>query len=742
MPTSMTAESANSVETRVFRQARVVAIVGRNVAFLLVSLVYLIQSAKTPVGIALFGALLIWSSFRIYTRNDSLLRVGDVGFVVAAGLLAPLIVSPTIIDASMSATRAIGYPMIVAAGVVWATRWSFTVMVVVTGAAAIGDLILFGRLDISLAAFVFSWAAAACVHRLIQRAAASADAAYAEAHRARLREQVAAARIRFEREHFAMLHDTAASTLMMVGDSSGLDAKRLSAQAARDIEVLTTGSEVVDPDWQVDLVDHVEVVSLECRTPVTVTHEGPVMVPSLIASLVSAATREALNNVDRHSGASRTTIDVEPGRVSIVDDGVGFNPDERRGFGLRFSIEGRMRRAGGTGSVSSAPGAGTIVKLMWPVVPPEPAGKPIDVAGVVRGFQYGLAAASFLVNIEMLVIGFGGFTGIRSPITALVISGLFLMSGLAVVVVRFGAERLRWVCITIVVVVALFRIATLPPGLLTAVPNWVAIAVGWVLVALLSGWVASGRRTAIAVGLIFGYWVIRGAIRVWRMPTSEMIEFSGYGIASVATMQAAAIACAWVLAEAVRVAARLGEQRYRIATHRAVEEALQQDYRRHFASLTADIVGLLRGIADGTMPVDRPAVRDRAHIEYARLRRLFAQAESFEHPLMQRLRPLVDAAARRNVDITLDVQSRPPELAPQDLEAVAAAIGHLVEGAQERIRLVVSSSLGHVTVSIVSDSNDAVCAQVRDALADGDYQLTVADRVTWLRVHIPVAVAA
>jgi len=86
--------------------------------------------------------------------------------------------------------------------------------------------------------------------------------------------------------------------------------------------------------------------------------------------------QEALTNCIRHAHADR--IDVSVGRdgaqldLSISDNGIGFDPDERGGFGLR-GIEERVRELNGTMSIRSAAGAGTSVSitLMLPPVTEE-----------------------------------------------------------------------------------------------------------------------------------------------------------------------------------------------------------------------------------------------------------------------------------------------------------------------------------------------------------------------------------
>jgi signal transduction histidine kinase/phage shock protein PspC (stress-responsive transcriptional regulator) len=85
-----------------------------------------------------------------------------------------------------------------------------------------------------------------------------------------------------------------------------------------------------------------------------------------------AATREAIVNASRHSGASLVSVylEVEPEQATIFvrDRGRGFDPDavapDRTG--LSGSIVGRLTRAGGSASIRSAPGEGTEVELVAP----------------------------------------------------------------------------------------------------------------------------------------------------------------------------------------------------------------------------------------------------------------------------------------------------------------------------------------------------------------------------------------
>ncbi|MEU4251243.1 sensor histidine kinase [Amycolatopsis sp. NPDC026612] len=78
--------------------------------------------------------------------------------------------------------------------------------------------------------------------------------------------------------------------------------------------------------------------------------------------------QEALNNVRRHAGASAVSVCLSAVdgfvRLSVRDDGAGFDPDHAPGFGLR-GMRSRAEQVGGTLSVRSGP-SGTELTLEVP----------------------------------------------------------------------------------------------------------------------------------------------------------------------------------------------------------------------------------------------------------------------------------------------------------------------------------------------------------------------------------------
>lgn len=87
-----------------------------------------------------------------------------------------------------------------------------------------------------------------------------------------------------------------------------------------------------------------------------------------VLEAVVDATREALVNAAKHSGADRIDLYAEVGdhgtRVFVRDRGTGFDTTStERGHGLTHSIESRLQAVGGRVVLASTPGAGTELEI-------------------------------------------------------------------------------------------------------------------------------------------------------------------------------------------------------------------------------------------------------------------------------------------------------------------------------------------------------------------------------------------
>lgn len=94
-----------------------------------------------------------------------------------------------------------------------------------------------------------------------------------------------------------------------------------------------------------------------------------------LAILVYRVAREAVANAAKHSSAKIALVSIsrigDRTRVTVVDDGLGFNPDEPRPeghFGLKILAD-TIQQAGGTLEVRSIPGEGTTVSAIFGSAP-------------------------------------------------------------------------------------------------------------------------------------------------------------------------------------------------------------------------------------------------------------------------------------------------------------------------------------------------------------------------------------
>ena len=110
--------------------------------------------------------------------------------------------------------------------------------------------------------------------------------------------------------------------------------------------------------------------------PIEVVVVGDADADDAVTGLLRAA-REAMANAARHSGTSRIDVYAEVGpsliEVFVRDIGCGFEPSavpaDRRG--IRDSIEGRLKRLGGSATITSSAGLGTEIELALPRRPHE-----------------------------------------------------------------------------------------------------------------------------------------------------------------------------------------------------------------------------------------------------------------------------------------------------------------------------------------------------------------------------------
>jgi signal transduction histidine kinase len=121
----------------------------------------------------------------------------------------------------------------------------------------------------------------------------------------------------------------------------------------------------------VALGKHVDVLRRTHKRAIALEIDGDAPVAAAVEGDAFRIAQEALHNALRHGGAAAriaVVLHSEPRRLelTVTDDGVGFEPQtpatRARRLGLTTMAE-RARAAGGTLEITSAPGAGTRVRL-------------------------------------------------------------------------------------------------------------------------------------------------------------------------------------------------------------------------------------------------------------------------------------------------------------------------------------------------------------------------------------------
>jgi hypothetical protein len=214
----------------------------------------------------------------------------------------------------------------------------------------------------------------AIVMVIVLRGERSAVQAFADLEQAQAAAMLAAARRDDERAQMRMVHNGPLTILTMAFHSGSERPTQMVRQRAaealaalRDMTAITTSTCA----GQARLDERLAKVTAWYEVLEVAADLEPCLVPADVADAFAGAVAEALENVVRYAGTQRAAVglrdDQNVVRVTVADDGRGFEPAlvSGLGFGLREDLEGRMAAARGYSVVRSRPGAGTEVHLEW-----------------------------------------------------------------------------------------------------------------------------------------------------------------------------------------------------------------------------------------------------------------------------------------------------------------------------------------------------------------------------------------
>ena len=241
----------------------------------------------------------------------------------------------------------------------------------------------------NLAGAVLNYLVAGTAVGIVSRVLVRSAEALSEASRNLISERERAARLA-EREKLArQIHDSVLQTLSLVhkrgrelADAPTIPAdevRRMSQLAARqeaELRSLILREPEDAPGGRASLRESLEETARQVEgVEVAVSTVGPIWLKRTHADELTAAVKQALENVVRHAEAASATVFAEHENgeviVTVRDNGKGFAYDEERlrregKAGMLKSMKGRAEELGGRMVVTSAAGRGTEIEFRIP----------------------------------------------------------------------------------------------------------------------------------------------------------------------------------------------------------------------------------------------------------------------------------------------------------------------------------------------------------------------------------------
>lgn len=729
-------EAADAARRNLVQQTLPLSLILRHGGSLVVYLVMLgTSSAAGPGGVA-FGVVAGgWSAFRLLNRSTTP-RYTAVDYIV---IVTACVAIPELVSEGHLA--ALGPLAIAGTAIGSFTGLSPRVNVALTAgvaaAYAIGAASVVGWSHVAdnFGVYYFAglWAMSMVIRALILRLTDSVDAARTDRLAAELQHEVDAAVREYDREQLRLLHDTVASTLLMVSAGTSLSPGRVAVQARRDLLVFT--DETATPAARADLVAALRNNTDHLATPCRIDGAEEMWIDGAIANLVAAAAREALTNVDRHARASQVTITVQPELVRVADDGCGFDTARpSRGHGIADSIVARMQRLGGEGVVLSRPGHGTTVELHWPAEVPVAAELPDDPERLIeRGrSRYYLAMTTYAVANVVAVIPFALHATTHPQLHSA------LLAAAAMITVSSAARSSglpglpRRAAIAALLAISSVQTVFQPTELLESHAQWTYGAIGWSALPLVLN-----ERLRYSIAVLAWCWAVPAVAVLVRDPSTPNVVAVGFGAAGILLVQLRALLFDNLIrASAAAADAEISGHKRLLASAR-IAEAVQAEYTNRYADLAKTISPLLLALAEGK-PADA-AMQRQAQLEYQRLRALFDQSSSFENTLLRELRPVVEAAQDRNIDASITAYGALPAIDDTAARRLAQLTAHA---------LTATMGTARITLTVDSDALELsiMCHEVRHSEVptevgigdDGEFEITTLDDSVWITLRHPL----
>ena len=308
---------------------------------------------------------------------------------------------------------------------------------------------------------------------------------------------------------------------------------------------------------------------------------------------------------------------------------------------------------------------------------------------------------------------------------------------LAVFLAATGASALRvvrgrqWRVLAAVWIAALLGASALlrsalPPDQIASIPDWSPGPLGFVALAVLLG-----QRVIVMVGVqvtnvLIGFLCLLNA---GLLDVETLIRF-GSNAVGISVFQIAGALFYHQLEHVANAAERDQQLRQELDARDATATQLAADRAQRSGAIEATIVPLLRELADGSADPQDPRVRTAARVESARMRRLFAEIDAVDDPMLHEVRASIHAVERLGVAVVLETRGHVPALPVALRRALLETPMSTLASAVSSARVVIIADDGSVSVSVVTDGPPGP-QQPDGALWHVHTSTTTAPDVTW-----------
>jgi len=302
----------------------------------------------------------------------------------------------------------------------------------------------------------------------------------------------------------------------------------------------------------------------------------------------------------------------------------------------------------------------------------------------------------------------------------------------AVRIVRGTRWRaLAWSWLAVILVLSAALRSTLPPDQLSHLQDWSLGAFGFVAVVVLFGQPIVATVVAQLANCLIGVPVLVAGGQV-DQPT--LVQFAATAV-GVSVFPIAAAVFHPQLLRIAELAGRDAVARQQLLAREAKARQVALDRTHRSQAIEATVGPLLQALANGSADPQDPLVRTAARIESARLRRLFAEVDETDEPLLHEVRASMETVERIGVAVTLETRGPIPPLPIPLRRALLEAPMSTLASAATIARVVIIADPQAVSVSVVTDGSAGPDTRVNAPADSRDPMIrtstTTADNVTW-----------